>query len=74
MRCTNFAFAGFRHDHIFMLYNALSAREDIRIVGAFEADAQARANAEKKGGLGERKKRTPERKTVGNGGVTREDG
>lgn len=49
MRCTNFAFAGFRHDHIFMLYNALSVREDIRIVGAFEADAQARANAEKKG-------------------------
>ena len=49
MRCTNFAFAGFRHDHIFMLYNALSTREDIRIVGAFEADAQARANAEKKG-------------------------
>ena len=49
MRCTKFAFAGFRHDHIFMLYNALSNREDVCIVGAFEADAQARANAEKKG-------------------------
>lgn len=49
MRCTKFAFAGFRHGHIFALYNALTKREDVCIVGAFEADAQARAEAEAKG-------------------------
>ena len=49
MRCTKFAFAGFRHDHITVLYNALKTREDACIVGAWENNADARAAAEKKG-------------------------
>ena len=49
MVCTKFAFAGFRHGHIFSLYNALLEREDICILGAWEADPAARAQAEEKG-------------------------
>lgn len=43
------AFAGFRHGHIYSLYNSASAREDIEIVGAWEENSHARAEAEKKG-------------------------
>ena len=49
MSCTKFAFAGFRHGHIFALYNALKGREDARIVGCWEADPAAKAEAEAKG-------------------------
>ena len=49
MGCTKFAFAGFRHDHITVLYKALGKREDACIVGAWEGDKDARAAAEKKG-------------------------
>lgn len=49
MNCRKFAFAGFRHGHIFALYNALKAREDTCIVGAWEADDEARAQAQAKG-------------------------
>ncbi len=48
MKCTKFAFAGFRHGHIFALYNALSTREDACIIGAWEDDAAARTEAEAK--------------------------
>ena len=43
------AFAGFRHGHIYSLYNSALARNDIEIVGAWEADEAARAEAEQKG-------------------------
>lgn len=43
------AFAGFRHGHIYALLNAARQREDIEIVGAWEADAAARSEAEEKG-------------------------
>lgn len=43
------AFAGFRHGHIYSLYNAALTREDIEIVGAWEADEAARREAEGKG-------------------------
>jgi len=49
MKCVNFAFAGFRHGHILSLYNQLLSRADVRIVGAWEADPAARAQAEEKG-------------------------
>ena len=41
------AFAGFRHGHINTLYKLAEANPDVEIVAAYEADANARANAEK---------------------------
>ncbi len=41
------AFAGFRHGHINTLYKLAEANPDVEIVAAYEADADARANAEK---------------------------
>lgn len=43
------AFAGFRHGHIFSLYEAALTHSDAEIVGCFEADAEAKSSAE---GLG----------------------
>ena len=43
------AFAGFRHGHIFGLYGLAGKREDLEIVGAYEADEAARKAAEEKG-------------------------
>lgn len=43
------AFAGFRHGHIYSLYNSALARNDIEIVGAWEENSEARAEAEAKG-------------------------
>ena len=45
------AFAGFRHGHIYSLFSSAKTREDIEIVGAWEANEQARAEAEEKGVL-----------------------
>lgn len=45
----NIAFAGFRHDHIFVLYNMAIAHKDFCVVGAFEKNNEARLNAEAKG-------------------------
>lgn len=41
------AFAGFRHGHINTLYKLAEANPDVEIVAAYEADTDARANAEK---------------------------
>ena len=49
MKKLNFAFAGFRHGHIMALYTLAKTREDIAVVGAFEADGDAKAAAEKSG-------------------------
>ncbi len=43
------AFAGFRHDHIFVLYDQVINHPDFEIVGAFEEDEQSRIKAESKG-------------------------
>lgn len=43
------AFAGFRHGHIYALYDSVKARSDIELVGTWETNAEARAEAEKKG-------------------------
>lgn len=40
------AFAGFRHGHINALYKLAQSNPDVEIVGAYEADADARAAAE----------------------------
>ena len=45
----NIAFAGFRHDHIFGLYNSALAEAGVSVRGAFEEDDAARAVAEEKG-------------------------
>ncbi|HOJ10048.1 MAG TPA: Gfo/Idh/MocA family oxidoreductase [Clostridiales bacterium] len=45
------AFAGFRHAHINTLYKLAEANPDIEIVAAWEADAGARAAAEKNLGV-----------------------
>ena len=45
----NIAFAGFRHDHIFGLYNSALAEAGVSVFGAFEEDDAARAAAEEKG-------------------------
>ena len=42
----NIAFAGFRHSHIFGLYNTAVENPDVNIVGCYENDASARKNAE----------------------------
>ena len=43
------AFAGFRHGHIFVLYEMAKAHSDYEIVGAFEELESARKTAEEKG-------------------------
>lgn len=43
------AFAGFRHGHIFNLYEAFSRLPEVEIAGAFEQDDVARAAAEQRG-------------------------
>ncbi|HBF86696.1 MAG TPA: hypothetical protein DDW54_03345 [Clostridiales bacterium] len=43
------AFAGFRHDHIFVLYEQAKNHKKYEIVGAFEGDGKARRRAEEKG-------------------------
>lgn len=43
------AFAGFRHDHIFLLYEMAKKHKDFEIAGAFEADPAARKRAEDRG-------------------------
>lgn len=45
----NIAFAGFRHGHIFVLYEMAKNHKDYQIVGAFEEDISARKTAEEKG-------------------------
>ena len=45
----NIAFAGFRHGHIFVLYEMAKNHKDYQIVGAFEEEATARKTAEEKG-------------------------
>ncbi len=42
----NLAFAGFRHSHIFALYRMALKNPDVKIIGCFEADGPARAQAE----------------------------
>lgn len=44
-----FAFAGFRHPHIFSFYEMVKADPHAEIVGCFEADPEARAQAEARG-------------------------
>lgn len=44
----NIAFAGFRHGHIWALYDRASGMEGVRVVGAWEADEEARAAAQEK--------------------------
>lgn len=41
------AFAGFRHGHIFGLYESAKKRDDLIVKGAWEADAQAKEAAQK---------------------------
>ena len=43
------AFAGFRHDHIFVLYEQAKNYREYEIVGAFEEDVSAKKRAEEKG-------------------------
>ncbi len=38
----NIAFAGFRHGHIFDLYNRVSKHTDVNLIGAWENDAETR--------------------------------
>lgn len=44
------AFAGFRHSHIYGLFDTASANPDVTITGCFEEDAAARAEAMQKTG------------------------
>lgn len=43
------AFAGLRHGHIYMLHTMAQSHPLFRVVGAFEEDAEARAEAERHG-------------------------
>ena len=43
------AFAGFRHGHIFSLYEAVKMRDDLILQGAWEADSLAKESARKQG-------------------------
>ncbi len=45
----NIAFAGFRHSHIFGLYNTAKETDGVFITGCFEEDEDARKTAEKSG-------------------------
>lgn len=42
----NIAFAGFRHSHIFGLYNSVIESKDINLLGCFEENEDARKSAE----------------------------
>ena len=44
----NIAFAGFRHNHIMVLYNMALKAEGVRITGCFEEDVNARESAKKR--------------------------
>lgn len=43
------AFAGFRHGHIYVLYNMAKEHKEFEIVGAFESHQESRKSAEGKG-------------------------
>ena len=43
------AFAGFRHDHVFVLYEQVKNHPDFEIVGAFEENEESVAKAKSKG-------------------------
>ncbi|MBE5732100.1 MAG: Gfo/Idh/MocA family oxidoreductase [Clostridiales bacterium] len=43
------AFAGFRHDHVFVLYEQVSKHPDFEIVGAFEENEESKTKAISKG-------------------------
>lgn len=45
----NIAFAGLRHGHIFTIYQMAQENDLYRVVGAYEADEQARRDAAKQG-------------------------
>ncbi len=45
----NIAFAGFRHGHIYTVYNRVKENPELNLVGCFEADAAARESAEQNG-------------------------
>ena len=47
----NIAFAGFRHSHIFGLYNKALADEEVNIIGCFEEDEATRKSVEEKKGI-----------------------
>ena len=47
----NIAFAGLRHDHIYMLYNEAKNNPSYNIMGAFEADPKAKKCAEEQRGV-----------------------
>lgn len=47
----NLAFAGFRHGHIFGLYNKAVADESVQIVGCFEEDVTERQKVEQQKGI-----------------------
>ena len=47
----NAAFAGFRHSHIFSLYNYMQKNDEINIVGCFEADEDTKKDVTEKRGL-----------------------
>ncbi len=47
----NLAFAGFRHAHILALYETAIGSSFVRVVGAFEADAETRAAMERENGV-----------------------
>lgn len=49
MKSLGIAFAGFRHAHIFGLYDLTEKRDDLKIVGAWEDDETSRKAAEEKG-------------------------
>jgi len=46
------AFAGFRHGHIFALYNQVKECDDIELIGCWEEDEAARKAAEENHGVG----------------------
>ncbi len=43
----NIAIAGFRHSHIYSIYNLAKSTPDVHVCAAYEADAEARSQAEK---------------------------
>ena len=45
----NFGFCGFRHGHIFSLYERVKSSPETAVVSAFEPDAPARKAAEEQG-------------------------
>ena len=47
----NIAFAGFRHGHIFGLYNAAKDNKNVNVIGCFEEDPEERKSIEEKQGI-----------------------